>query len=147
MQTHPFFDEVADEVADEAHPSPTLLFLLASQMVNQFGGTGGSSTVTAAGVQQLVIALAGIASQVILSSLYGVYHVVVSSTTSGAPMLTCDVEKRSAADDLYVKNAATLPAADGCAIGISWVPGGFLAISKSMMSFNGPYDVILVGKT
>jgi hypothetical protein len=115
-------------------------------MVNQFGIAYGTPAATY-GLQQISVSLIGLAPQTIVSKLFGVYHVEVSSTTAGAPTFSCDIAKRSAADGFYIKNVNALPAADTCAIGISWDAGAYLKISKSLASYNGLYTVVLVGKT
>lgn len=115
-------------------------------MVNQFGITsGGGGGGGGGGVQQIIINLNGIVSQIIAMKLFGVYHVEVSSDVSGSPTFSCDVMKHAAGDAMFVKNVAAIPAADTCAIGISWNPGDWLRISKSLASHNAVYVVTLVG--
>ena len=115
-------------------------------MVNQFGsdirrpGAGHGQ-----GVRQISVALSGTTPKTLVTKKYGAYRITATSTIAGAPVLTCDVAKRSSTDLIDMKNAQAWPAIDTCALTITWNPGANIMLMKSLSSFNGIYTVIIIG--
>lgn len=116
-------------------------------MVNQFGGAfagGGGGGGTGASYITVSLALAGLGFQNISTQTMGSYRLTISSPNAGAPTLACDITKRAPGDPMTVKNVMAWPAADTCALGITWAAGGPIQLSKSMASYDGVYTVALV---
>lgn len=117
-------------------------------MVNQFGGAfaggGGGGGGTGASFTTLSITLTGIGLQTVSTQTMGSYHLTISSPNFGAPTLACDVTKRAPGDPMTILNIISWPAADTCTLGITWLAGGPIQLSKSLGTYDGIYTVALV---
>lgn len=121
------------------------IFVLSLKMVNQFGAIAGGSGGGGGGISGAQITLSNMDWVNISDKTFGTFHVQLSSDVAGGPSLVCDITKLSAADAYIMGNVLATPAADGCKIGIAWDNGAFLRVSKSMVTFNGVYNLYVFG--
>ena len=111
-------------------------------MVNQFGIVAGEST---EGAINIDVVLTGTTAVIISACTHGAFSLMISGQGEGMPVLKCDVSKKSSGDAVYIRNVMALPAVDSCALGIVWDAGEPLKIVKSLASYNGTYDVTILG--